>query len=140
MSHENPEMQWSLDVFSETDQVEYLLEESDHRADGYGPATNITNNRGTLIVLTLSINQTDGRGNLAVAIWGSRSRADRGFKSLLAFYDKSYCGMYSMPLDLNARPEICYLRVHWKLTRWTREAPPPAFTFSVFMRQVSVGH
>lgn len=63
--------------------------------------------------------------------WGSRDKTDWGTKPLAAFPQRSYCGMYSVLLNVSACPEIKYVRAQWKMSRWTTNSPEPLFEFSV---------
>ena len=58
---------------------------------------------------------------------------------LLAFPQKSYCGTYSMHLDLARYPRIRYLRAHWKMSRWApREDSSPLFGFYLLAEEAKL--
>jgi hypothetical protein len=48
---------------------------------------------------------------------------------LQAFPRKSYCGTYSMLLDLSRWREIRYLRAEWRMSRWGGGEITPLFGF-----------
>jgi hypothetical protein len=108
-----------------------LLTEITAQADGIGPVFDIDQDAGRLLVLTLAITRIIEQGSLDVSIWGSPDRTNWGAKPLVAFPQKSYCGMYSILLNLSARPELNYLRAQWKMSRWTKASPNPLFGFYV---------
>ncbi len=110
---------------------ESLLSEAIARGDGIGPAIDIGEDAGRLLVLTLGITRIIEQETLEVAIWGSPDQAEWGTRPLVSFPQKSYCGVYSILLNLAAHPETKYLRVQWKMTRWTKGNPTPLFGFHV---------
>lgn len=108
-----------------------LLSETVAQADGIGPVADINQEAGRLLVLTLGITRIIEEESLDVSIWGSADNADWGHAPLVSFPQKFYCGMYSILLNLSSRPDIRYLRVQWKMTRWARGEPTPLFEFYV---------
>lgn len=108
-----------------------LLAETTSRSNGVGPAMDINHEAGRLLVLTLGITRIIEQESLELSIWGSSDNRDWGTQPLASFPQKSYCGMYSMLLNLAARPEVKYLRAQWKMSRWTKATPSPLFGFFV---------
>ncbi len=108
-----------------------LLCETTARADGIGPVVEINAEIGTLLVVTLAITRIIEQGSIDVSIWGSPDKMNWGEKPLAVFPQRSYCGMYSVLLNLSARPEIKYVRAQWKMNRWTKRSPEPLFEFYV---------
>src|SRR5947207_8692268 len=108
-----------------------LLSEITAQTDGIGPIFDIDQEAGRLLVLTLAITRIIEQGSLDVSIWGSPDKTNWGAKPLVAFPQKSYCGMYSLLLNLSAQLEIKYLRVQWKMNRWRKGSPAPLFGFHV---------
>jgi hypothetical protein len=53
------------------------------------------------------------------------------------FPQKFYCGTYQIQLDLSPYPEIKYVRVQWKASRWGRGNPNPLFGFYVFAEEIT---
>ena len=108
-----------------------LLPETIARANGVGPVIDVSPEAGRLLVLTLGITRIIEQESLELSIWGSSDKNNWGSNPLAFFPQKSYCGMYSILLNLSARPEIKYLRVQWKMNRWTKGNPNPLFGFFV---------
>lgn len=111
--------------------LESLLNEIIARSDGIGPLIDIGDDAGRLLVLTLGITRIIEQETLEVSIWGSPDQTDWGVRPLASFPQKSYCGVYSILLNLAAQPEIKYLRIQWKMNRWTKGNPTPLFGFHV---------
>ena len=108
-----------------------LLPETISRANGVGPAIDVSQEAGRLLVLTLGITRIIEQESLELSVWGSSDNKTWGTEPLAFFPQKSYCGMYSILLNLSARPEIKYLRVQWKMNRWGKGNPTPLFGFFV---------
>jgi len=108
-----------------------LLSETIAQADGIGPVADVNQEAGRLLVLTLGITRIIEQESLDVSIWGSTDKTNWGVVPLVSFPQKFYCGMYSILLNLASRPEVKYLRVQWKMNRWTRGEPTPLFEFYV---------
>ena len=109
-----------------------LLEEHIVQADGTGPVIDASHETGRLLVLTLGITRIIEQESLEVSIWGSSDGANWGLLPLATFPQKSYCGLYSVLLNLVSRQEIQFLRAQWKVTRWSRPGTAPMmFSFYV---------
>src|SRR5271154_3074931 len=100
----------------------FLVPEDIARINGTGPVVDLDADRGKLLVLTLGIDRVLEQGALQVNIWGSLDKNDWGMTPLLAFPPKSYCGIYSLLLNLAKHPAIRYLRAEWKMNRWAKPA------------------
>ena len=72
-----------------------------------------------------------------LAVYGSTDGNEWGPKPLAAFPQKFYCGTYSILLDLSDAPDVRFLRVQWKMSRWGRGEPKPLFGFYVFAEKVA---
>jgi hypothetical protein len=114
-----------------------LLPEIVARQDGVGTEIALEPGNRSLL-LTLGITRIIEREILNVSIWGS-SDGER-WKQIAAFPRKSYCGTYSMLLDLARSPEVQYLRPQWKMDRWDFEEPQPLFGFYLNAEDVKVRH
>ena len=110
----------------------FLLPESIARADGVGPDIDLGADHAKLLVLTLGINRIIEQEGLVVSVWGSPDRLNWGAKPLVSFPQKYYCGMYSVLLNLVKYPDARYLRVEWKMNRWSKGDATPMFGFYVF--------
>jgi hypothetical protein len=113
----------------------FLLPESIARADGNGTELELGPNRGKLLVLTLGITRIIEQESLDVSIWGSPDGENWGLRPLGKFPPKFYCGIYSVLLNLAAQPEIAFVRVHWKMSRWSRVETTPMFGFYVYAEE-----
>jgi hypothetical protein len=114
-----------------------LLPEAVVRHDGAGTEVALEP-RSNSLLLTLGITRIIEREILDVSVWGSSDRKD--WKQVAAFPKKSYCGTYSIPLDLARHPDIQYLRAQWKMDRWDFEEPQPLFGFYLHAEDVKVRH
>lgn len=112
-----------------------LLPESVARADGTGPEFDLGPKRGRLLVLTLGITRIIEQESLEVSIWGSADGEKWGSLPMATFPPKFYCGIYSILLNLSSRPEIRYVRVSWRMSRWSRVDTMPMFGFYVYAEE-----
>jgi hypothetical protein len=112
-----------------------LLPESIARADGTGPEIDLGSKRGKLLVLTLGITRILEQESLEVTVWGSHDCDQWGSKPLAKFPPKFYCGLYSILLNLGSRDEVRFLRVHWKMSRWSKRENMPMFGFYVYAEE-----
>ncbi len=99
------------------------------REDGHSAEIALEASIGKILMLTLGITRVLERETLEVAIHGSRDGSI--WQRLTAFPQKSYCGTYSLLLDLSGQPETRYLRIHWTMSRWDNGMQKPVFAFSV---------
>ena len=114
-----------------------LLPETVAHQDGLG-AEIAFENRGTPVLVTLGITRIIEQADLDVSIWGSPDGTE--WRQLAAFPQKSYCGNYSMVLDLARYPEIRRVRAQWKMGRWGAGELGPLFGFHVLGEEVKVQH
>jgi hypothetical protein len=109
--------------------AKYLLPENVAQQDGSGAIIALEASRGKPLLLTLGITRIVEQETLEVSIWGSADK--QRWRSLQTFARKSYCGTYSLLLDLGRDREIRYLRADWKMSRWVRgDAPMFGFYLS----------
>jgi len=113
----------------------FLLPESIARADGIGPEFELGPHRGKLLVLTLGVTRIIEQESLDVSIWGSHDGENWGLRPLAKFPPKFYCGIYSVLLNLAAQPDIEFVRVDWKMSRWSRGEATPMFGFYVYAEE-----
>ena len=85
--------------------------------------------RGKPVLLTLGITRILEHENLELSIAGSVDGTH--WSKLAEFPPESYCGTYTMPLNLSEARDVRFLRVEWKVERWTATDAPPLFEFSV---------
>lgn len=113
----------------------FLLPESVARADGAGPEIDLGSNRGKLLVLTLGITRIIEQESLEVSVWGSSNGEHWGSRPLATFPPKFYCGLYSILLNLASRPDLRYVRVQWKMSRWSKGEATPMFGFYLYIEE-----
>jgi len=116
----------------------FLVPETTVREDGSGPILDLGSSQGKSLTLTLGITRIVEQESLDLSIWGSSDQENWGARPLAAFPQKFYCGVYQMPLNLAAQPDLRYLKAQWKVNRWGRGAPAPLFSFYVFAEEA--GH
>jgi len=113
----------------------YLLADSVYRVDGFGPAVDLGEYRGKLLVVTLSVNAVVERTGLTVSVWGSPDQTEWGTTPVITLRQRQYCGVYSALLNLAQRPDIRSLRVHWNMSRWGKGDRIAQFGFQVFVEE-----
>lgn len=99
-----------------------LLKESLFQIDGVSPAIDVSRISGKLFVVTMGVTRILEQENLEVSMWTSSDGTDWGTKPRAAFPPKSYCGLYSVLLNLSGKPPARYVRVQWKMNRWSKAA------------------
>jgi hypothetical protein len=116
-------------------QPKCLLGEALRSGEGLGPVAALEEHSGKLLVITLEITDVVERTGLTVSIWGSDNQSEWDTQPLLRFRQRQYCGVYSVLLNMSARPDIRYLRVGWSTSRWGKSERVPAFGFKVFVEE-----
>lgn len=113
-----------------------LLPDSVRRINGFGPAVDLDEHRGKLLVVTLGVSSAVvERAGLTVSIWGSPDQIEWGTKPLIVLRQRQYCGVYSVLLHLCHHPDVRSLRVEWKISRWGKGERVPQFGFQVFVEE-----
>ncbi len=115
--------------------VEYLAPEHVACADGLGHSIDVSAQRGKLLVLTLAVNGATERASIVVSISGSADNSSWENKPVASFSPRSYCGLYSILLNLAKYPDVRYIRVEWKMIRWKKRPEVPRFQFCVFAEE-----
>ena len=103
---------------------------------GDGPSVDVSGAAIRVFLVTLAITRIIEQESLDVSIYGSADGATWSPKSIAAFPQKFYCEDTPLLLDLNAHPEVKFVRAHWEVARWGRGTETPMFEFGVTMRQV----
>jgi hypothetical protein len=116
----------------------FIVEDSVRREDGTSPVLDIAGDQGSTLLLTLGITRIIEQESLDVAVYGSIDAKEWGAKPLALFPQKFYCGTYAVIVDLSGEPDIRYLRIQWKMSRWGRGEPKALFSFYVFADKVGV--
>lgn len=114
--------------------AEYLLPETECRTDGSGP---VVEAQQTECRFTLGITEVTERDDLVVSIWGSPDGENWGPRPLVEFPRKSYCGRYSVMVDLSKFPSVRQLRASWKIRDWTHNERNAQFGFYVQFAEAS---
>jgi hypothetical protein len=115
----------------------FLVPEIVVRKEGASPALDVDSSQNKSLTLTLGITRVIEQESLEVSIWGSADQTNWGAKPLVAFPQKFYCGVYQLPLNLSAHPEIRFLRAQWKVDRWGRGTPAPLFGIYIVVQETS---
>ena len=110
-----------------------LVPECVTKSDGLGPVVDCNSQRGELLVVTLAIETVLQQESIALSIWGSPDGIHWGTKPLARFSEKSYCGLYSILLNLAKHPDTQHLRAQWTVRRWDKRAGEPTFLFHVYV-------
>ena len=113
----------------------FLLPESIARSDGKGPEVVLGSKQGKLLVLTLGITRILEQESLEVSVWGSNDGENWGSRPLATFPPKFYCGIYSILLNLVSSQEVRFVRVQWKMSRWSRQEFTPMFGFYLYAEE-----
>jgi len=107
----------------------FVLPETVVREDGQSPEIALEASQGRVLMLTLGITRVLERETLEVAVHGSCDGST--WQRLAAFPKKSYCGTYSLLMDLTSHAQLRFLRIHWTMQRWDNATQKPVFAFSV---------
>lgn len=110
----------------------HLVPECVTNRDSSGPVIDCRSERGELLVLTLGIDSVLQQESIVVSVWGSADALHWGTEPLVRFSEKSYCGLYSILLNLANYPDVQYLRARWTLRRWNKKTGEPRFGFHVY--------
>jgi hypothetical protein len=113
----------------------FLLPESIAQADGTGPEIDLASKRGRLLVLTLGITRILEQESLEISVCGSPDGVRWGSKPLAKFPPKFYCGLYSILLNLDSQSDVRFVRVQWKMSRWSKRENMPMFGFYVYAEE-----
>ena len=100
----------------------FLLPDTLARKDGQGEDVALEESPLTPLLITLEINRILEQESLNVSVLGSSD--GRTWNRLGAFPAKSYCGQYSLVLDLAQHRDVRALRVDWSMSRWTTRWNP----------------
>jgi hypothetical protein len=111
----------------------FLLPENIAYEDGHGERV-IVDRTQQRIHLTLGITRILERESLDVTICGSAD--GEKWEPLAIFRRKSFCGTYSLMLDLSQNPDVRFLRTAWKMHRWAQRDSKPMFSFYVWAEDV----
>lgn len=105
-----------------------LLPETVSHHDGAGPVI-ATDEQGKPLTLTLDITAAQEQQWLEVSVYGSPDGEHWTARPIARFPWRSYCGRYTLPLDLRSMPQIRHLKATWKMKKWDTKSPEPFFSF-----------
>ncbi len=112
--------------------LRYVVPDCAAYSDGCGPVFELSSSeRGKLLVVTLAINWVLEYETLIVSIRGSPDGKTWGTAPLASFTPKHYCGVYSILLNLAARPNINYIRAEWRMQQWKNATKEVMFDFCI---------
>jgi hypothetical protein len=112
----------------------FLLPEGVVRENGQGAEVALESAQGKSLLVTLGVTRILERETLEVTILGSNDGT--AWQPLTTYPKKSYCGTYSLLLDLSQHPEVGHLRVQWHMSRWDHRKSKPVFAFYVCMEEL----
>ncbi|MBI2819559.1 MAG: hypothetical protein HYX73_06235 [Acidobacteria bacterium] len=115
----------------------FLVPEITIEAAGESEPVELGAAAGKALLLTLAITRIVEQESLDVSIWGSADGAEWGGKSLTAFPQKFYQGVYQLLLDLRKNPEIRFLKAKWAVNRWGVGSTQPHFSFMIQLQEQS---
>jgi hypothetical protein len=114
----------------------FLLPEKIASEDGHGAHVVLDRTHAQRIQLTLGISRILERESLDVHVCGSSD--GQHWKPLASFLRKSFCGTYSLALDLSRHSEVRFLRAQWAMRRWGYQDSPPMFSFYVWAEELQL--
>lgn len=113
-----------------------VAEETVVHAKGDGAAIDLSSAASRVFLLTLDIANIIEQESLDVAVYGSADGTAWTPKSLVAFPQKFYREQCPLLLDLNAHPDVKFVRAHWEVARWGRGTETPMFEFSLKIKEI----
>ena len=105
-------------------------------AKGDGEVVDVSGASSRTFLVTLDIREIVEQESLDISVLGSADGATWEPKPILSFPQKFYRGESPMLLELEARPEIKFLRAHWEVNRWGRGPEQPMFVIQVALKEV----
>jgi hypothetical protein len=87
-------------------------------AKGDGEVVDVSGASSRTFLVTLDIREIVEQESLDISVLGSADGTTWEPKPVLSIPQKFYRGESPMLLELEARPEIKFLRAHWEVNRW----------------------
>lgn len=87
---------------------------------------------GGTALLSLGITEIVEQESLDVDVLGSADGEEWGKDGLRSFPQKFYRGVWQILCDLDASPEVRFLKVRYRVARWGVGSAQPKFRFYVF--------
>jgi hypothetical protein len=113
----------------------FLLPEATVATDGRGPDVDLGFQAGSRRSLTLGVTRIAEHQLIEVSVWGSPDGNNWDSRPLTKFPPKFLCGVYSIPLNLSARPDVRFMRVQWNMSRWPKGEGMPLCDFYVCVEE-----
>ncbi len=110
----------------------FVLPETTVNENAAGPALELGQAAGQVLVLTLGILDVVEQESLDLSFQGSSDGEEWNEAPVRAFPQKFYAGTYSILVDLSTHPDVKYLRANWTVNRWGVGSLTPMFKFYVF--------
>jgi len=105
-------------------------------AKGDGPGVDLSSASNRVFLLNLQITNIVEQESLDVSIYGSPDGLTWSPKAIVSFPQKFYCEEAPLLLDLNAQPDVKFVRAHWDVARWGRGSETPMFEFGVTLKEI----
>ncbi len=109
----------------------FLFTENTVQESGSGEPVQIGPGTGRAL-LSLGITDVVEQQSLDVSVVGSADGEEWLEQPLRTFPQKFYAGVWQVLCDLDANPDVRFLRVDYKVARWGVGSLTPKFKFYVF--------
>lgn len=108
---------------------DFLLKETTIRESGESELFEIARQECGQLLLTFGITHAVENQSVNLEIHSSRDGETWASRPFATFPAKCYCGEYQITLPLR---DARFLRVKWRVSRWSRSGERPFFRFYVF--------
>ncbi len=108
---------------------DFLLKETTVRESGESALFEIARDESGQLLLTFGITHAVENQSVNLEIHSSLDGETWALRPFAAFPAKCYCGEYPMMLPLR---DARFLKVKWRVSRWSRSGDRPFFRFYVF--------
>jgi hypothetical protein len=106
-------------------------------AKGDSEALDLSASASRVFLLTLSIQSIVEQEGMDLLVYTSADGTTWEAKAVAGLEQKFYVGDYPLLVDLSAKPDAKFVRVHWDLYRWGRGGTAARFEIGVRWREVS---
>ena len=108
---------------------DFLLKETTIRESGESALFEIARHECGQLLLTFGITHAVENQSVNLEVHTSQDGQTWALRPFAAFPAKCYCGEYQMALPLR---DARFLKVKWRVSRWSRSGERPFFQFYVF--------
>ncbi len=112
---------------------DFLLKETTIREAGETAPLEIARHECGQLVLTFGITHAVENQSVSLEVHTSQDGQTWALRPIAAFPAKCYCGEYQMILPIR---EARFLKLKWRVSRWSRSGERPFFRFYVFADRV----